>query len=150
VDVRIRAIESGEIRKGISLSEDIHRKLWKTTLRASAESPNFLAVGIFAQTLNGVFDAHTKRIFAAIDSRIPAFIWLVLYGVAMLGIGELGYQAALVGSSRSPTALGLIIAFAAVLALVVDLDRPQEGFLRINQNAMKSLRATMEPVTGDR
>lgn len=140
VDVRLHAVQSGKLREGILLSENIHRKLWATTLRASTESQNFLAVGIFAQTLNGVFDAHTRRVFGNVDSRIPAFIWLVLYGVAMLGMGALGYQAALAGSARSPTSVGLVIAFAAVLLLVADLDRPQGGFLRVNQNAMEALR----------
>lgn len=140
VDVRLHAVESGRLQEGISQSEDIHHKLWEATLRASAESQNFLAVGIFAQTLNGVFDAHTKRVFANVDSRIPAFIWIVLYSVAMLGMGALGYQAALAGSAHSPTSVGLIIAFSSVLLLVADLDRPQGGFLRVNQNAMEALR----------
>jgi hypothetical protein len=144
VDVRLHAVESGQLKEGIAQSEEIHRKLWATTLRAASESKNFLAVGIFAQTLNGVFDAHTKRIFATIDSRIPALIWVVLYTVATLGMGELGYQAALAGSARSPTSVGLVLAFAAVLLLIADLDRPRGGFLRVSQNAMKTLRTSMD------
>ena len=143
LDVRLTAVESGKLRQGIAQSEELHRKLWSTTLRASAESQNFLAVGIFAQTLNSVFDAHTKRIFATADSRIPILIWVVLYTVAILGMAELGYQAALAGSSRSPATIGLVTAFAAVLFLIADLDRPQGGFLIVSQEAMKNLRASM-------
>lgn len=62
----------------------------------------------------------------------------------MVGMAELGYQAALAGSARSPTCAGLPVAFAAVLILVVDLDRPQGGFLRVNQQPLKTLRAAME------
>lgn len=144
VDVRLQAVASRKLREGILVSEELHRKMWATTVRASTKTSNFFSVGIFAQTLNGVFDAHTRRVFATIDSRIPIFIWLVLYVVAMLGMGELGYQAALAGSTRSLTTAGLIIAFAAVLLLVADLDRPQGGFLRVNQDAMKTLRASMQ------
>jgi hypothetical protein len=142
VEVRLHTAESGNLEEGISRSEDIHRKLWETTLRAATKSQNFLAVGIFAQTINALFDAHTKRVFAVVDSRIPAFIWVVLYGVTMLGMGELGYQSALAGSARSPASVGLVIAFAAVLLLVTDLDRPQGGFLRVNQDAMEALRGS--------
>ncbi|MEY4667555.1 MAG: hypothetical protein RL518_254 [Pseudomonadota bacterium] len=144
VDVRLIAVESGKLREGIAQSEKLHSELWSVTLRASEQSQNFLAVGIFAQTLNSVFDAHAKRIFATADSRIPVLIWVVLYLVAMVGMAELGYQAALAGSTRSPATIGLITAFAAVLFLVADLDRPQGGFLIVSQQAMKNLRRTMD------
>lgn len=144
IDVRIRTVNSQNFREGIAQSEQLHKQLWAATLRAVDETRNFFAVGIFAQTLNGVFDAHTKRIFAAFDSRIPAIIWLVLYGIAMLGTAVLGYQAALGGSNRSPTFVGLVIAFAAVLMLVADLDRPQGGLLRVSQKAMTDLQALVQ------
>lgn len=71
VAVRIHAAESETFREGIVQSEELHRKLWATTLRAFTESQNFLAVGIFAQTLNGVFDAHTKRVLRSLIRVFP-------------------------------------------------------------------------------
>jgi hypothetical protein len=60
-------------------------------------------------------------------------------------MGEIGYQTALSGSTRTPVSLGLVIAFALLLSLVADLDRPLEGTLRINQSAMKDLRQRLNP-----
>jgi hypothetical protein len=55
-------------------------------------------------------------------------------------MGEIGYQTALAGSARTPVSLGLVLAFAILLSLVADLDRPYEGRLRVNQRAMEELR----------
>ena len=40
---------------------------------------------------------------------------------------------------RSPAMLGLVLAFAVVLLLIADLDRGQEGLLRISQQSMIDL-----------
>jgi hypothetical protein len=37
----------------------------------------------------------------------------------------------------------LVLAFSAILTLVADLDRPQEGLLRVSQQAMIDLRSMM-------
>ncbi len=37
----------------------------------------------------------------------------------------------------------LAVAFSIVIALVVDLDRPQSGLLTVSQRAMEDVRGTM-------
>lgn len=143
VDARLEAAATGDLEKVMKRSDQLHRSLWSSTLSAAQQSPNFFAVGIFAQNITGVFDAHTKRLFAIVDSRIPAPIWIVLYVVTVVGMVALGYQTALTGSSRSPAAWGLVIAFAAVLYLIADLDRPHQGLLRVSQSAMQNLKASI-------
>ena len=39
----------------------------------------------------------------------------------------------------------LVLAFAGVLFLIADLDRGQEGFLRVSQEAMTDLQRTVQP-----
>ena len=63
----------------------------------------------------------------------------------MLGMGAVGYQAALSATSRSPAMLALVLAFAVVLFLIADLDRGQEGLLQVNQQALIDLQRTMQP-----
>jgi hypothetical protein len=43
----------------------------------------------------------------------------------------LGYQERLSGSRRSLAATALALTFSAVMLLIADLDRPQEGMLRV-------------------
>ena len=81
---------------------------------------------------------------AGLHQRIPQILWLVLFIISLLGMAEIGYQTALAGSTRTPVSLGLVIAFALLLYLIADLDRPLEGSLRMSQAAMRELREKLE------
>jgi hypothetical protein len=58
-------------------------------------------------------------------------------------MGMLGYHEALTNSRRSPAVLALVLGFCSVLFLIVDLDRPGQGALEVNQQAMIDLRKSM-------
>jgi hypothetical protein len=79
-----------------------------------------------------------------IRSRIPVIIWGGLYGLAVLSMASVGYQAGLTVSRRSPAMVALVLAFAFVLSLIANLDRPQEGLLRVSQQAMIDVQKSME------
>lgn len=147
VDLRLLAVDTGSMKETISLSPKIHDELWKDVIAAEKLSEHQIGVGLLTESINDVIDLHTKRLFAAFRARIPPPVWMVLYLVAILGIGELGYHTAITGSARSPAAIGLIVAFAAVLQLIADLDRPTEGVLRVSQGLMRTLRASMTEIT---
>ena len=64
------------------------------------------------------------------------FLAILLLLCSMLTLAMVGYNAGLT-LRRSPlTALGLVIVLGAVITLVVDLDRPREGFLTISQQPL--------------
>ena len=143
IDVRIRAVESGDIQNGITRSEEIHQRMWGSAAAALQAHETSLPVSLLVESLNELIDIHTRRIITGMWLRIPPTIWFVLYAITFLGMGEIGYQTALAGSYRTPASAALIIAFASILWLITDLDRPHEGVLRINQRAMKDLQSTM-------
>ena len=55
-------------------------------------------------------------------------------------MSEIGYQAGLSDSRRSPATFAMIVCFSLILLLIADLDRPREGFVRVNQSAFQDLR----------
>jgi hypothetical protein len=140
VDIRSRSAGHQTIEQGIALSEEIHSKLWSTLTALGPANLNSMSVALYTQSLNELIDLHEQRVMAGVRLRIPQTLWLVLLLISLLGMGEIGYQTALAGSSRTPVSLGLVIAFALLLYLIADLDRPLEGSLRINQTAMNDLR----------
>ena len=57
----------------------------------------------------------------------------------MMTLGMVGYSVGL-SLRRSPlSAVVLIIVLGAVITLVVDLDRPRDGFLKVNQQPLIDL-----------
>jgi hypothetical protein len=57
----------------------------------------------------------------------------------------MGYHAGLSRTSRSIAQLAVAFAFAAVIGLIADLDRPQDGSLVVRQQALIDLRQSMNP-----
>jgi hypothetical protein len=103
-------------------------------------------VGLFVQSLNETIDLHAKRVQAGIRSRIPGAIWVGLLTVAVLSLTTLGYFEGLAGTRRSLAVLADAVAFSVVIELIADLDRPQEGVLRVSQTSSFG-RATVDEPT---
>jgi hypothetical protein len=99
---------------------------------------------LFIQSLNEMIDLHAKRVQVAARSRIPLSIWVGLFTLALLGMAAVGYQSGLAATRRSPAMLGLVLAFAGVLYLIADLDRGQEGFLVVSQQALIDVQKSMQ------
>jgi len=143
VDVRIEAVDTGNIAKGMRRSEQLHNLLWAEAARAGSKDPKSVMVGLFIQALNDVIDLHSIRVQAGLRSRLPGTIWLALYAVAVVAFAGVGYHGGLTGTSRSLAILAMALAFSTALWLIANLDRPQASWLQVSQEAMTDLRATM-------
>jgi hypothetical protein len=143
VDTRLEAVRSGKIAEGIRRSEHLQDQLWAQAVAVGETNPTSIVVGLFVQPLNEVIDLHAKRVTAGVRNRIPGAIWVALFAVAVLSLGAMGYHAGLAGTSRSLAVLAVAFTFSAVIGLVADLDRPQEGVLKVSQQALIDLRQSM-------
>jgi len=144
VDVRIQGVKEGRIAKVISRSEELHALLWSQATESAEKNPGSIMTGLFIQSLNEVIDLHAKRVLVGVRSRIPTSIWIGLFTLAFIGMASMGYQAGLSATRRSPAMLLMVLAFAGVLFLIADLDRGQEGFLSVSQEAMTDVQRSMQ------
>ena len=143
VDARLEAIQPGNLAEGIRRSENIQDRLWAQAVAVGQQNPNSIVVGLFIQSLNEVIDLHAKRVMAGLRSRIPGAIWMALFSIAVLSLAVMGYHAGLIGTSRSLAALVVALSFSAVIVLIADLDRPQEGTITVSQQALVDLQHFM-------
>jgi uncharacterized membrane protein (GlpM family) len=63
--------------------------------------------------------------------------------IAALTMGTVGLQIGLNGKRRLIAVTPLALTFAVLVSLIVDLNRPQGGFLTVSQRAMQDLQAEM-------
>jgi len=71
-------------------------------------------------------------------------LWGALYLVTILTMAGVGYHEGLTKSTRTLAIVVLVVTFSAIMLLVADLDRPQEGLLTVSQQAMIDLQNTMK------
>ena len=143
VPLRIATSDRARLAANIEASEEIQAELWAIAEEV-ARTEGSDVTALYIESLNEVIDLHTERIVAGVYARVPpTILWLLVAGV-VLGLGLVGYNAGL-SRRRSPIiAIVLVISLGAVIWLVVDLDRPQDGLITTSQQPLIDLAESLE------
>jgi hypothetical protein len=144
VPLRITTVDADQLAANIERSVEIQDDLWTIAEEIARTSPSDV-VALYIESLNETIDLHQSRITAGIYARVPeTILWLLIAG-AVLALALVGYNAGLTRRHSLISAVVLVIALGAVLALVVDLDRPQGGLLRVSQQPLIDLQQQIGP-----
>ena len=132
-DLRLAAhLDAAQLATVITRSEEIHNELWASAEVIAVESP-LDTISLYIGAVNEVIDLHAERVAIGMDIRIPPTILLGVYIVALFTMFLVGVQTGY-GEKRNYLALVvLVLILAVVFLLIVDLDRAQDGLLRISQ-----------------
>jgi hypothetical protein len=114
-------------------------RLSAQTAAAVERNPSPVVVSQFLGAMNDLAKSHAERIDVS-RSRIPDAVWAVLYFIAVVSLGAMGYHCGVAGTTRSPVMAGVAIVFSLVIVLIVDLDRPGDGWIVVPQDAMVDVR----------
>ncbi len=139
VSVRLEGLKPGNLEHGLKRSDVLLEQLWQQAVVIAKNNPNSAVAGLFIQSLNEVIDLHAKRVNLGMHIRIPFIIWNALYFVTILAIGSVGYQIGLINARYIGISSLLILIFSTVIVLIADLDRPQEGFIKVSQQSLIDL-----------
>jgi len=147
VEVRLKAVlRPRDLAQAIHRSEQVHGMLWSHIASRGTEiAPGDRAV--LANAFLDIINIHTKRLNAVTQNRISGAVWVALYSLAVLAMGMLGYRAGLSGRRSGIAIVVLALAFSAVLQLITDLDRPQQGLVEVSQQTMRDLQGKLRSST---
>jgi hypothetical protein len=141
VPLRIATNNMADIQAKIARSHELQTKLWDIAEELARRAPESVAIATFIESLNEMIDLHTSRVTVGVYGRVPETVLVLLLLTSMLAMGMVGYSAGLTMKRSFPTAFGMILVLGAVITLVIDLDRPREGFLTVNQQPLVELAA---------
>jgi len=143
VDVRL-TIASANVNDVMKSSSDLHRRLWDQVKVIAASDMDDELRALFVQSLNEVIDLHQSRITFGLDYRVPGTVWGALYSLSCVAMLAVGYQAGNAGVRRVRAMPIVAAAFALVITLIADIDRPGEGMIWVSQKPIADVRQTME------
>jgi membrane protein YdbS with pleckstrin-like domain len=145
VPLRVNVADRQQLATNFARSTELHAELWAIAEDLARTTPDSVVLGLYIDSLNETIDLHSTRATAIIYARVPETVLFVLIIGAALTMGMVGYSAGLT-RRRSPLgAVVLVVVLAAVLTLVVDLDRPRDGFLQVNQQPLLDLQEQLGP-----
>jgi len=124
-------------------STALQTQMWALAVSAARNNPYSFEEMLFIQTLNSTIDISSEQA-AALNATIPGLVLVIVIVVMLLA-------AALLGASYGRTGRFGILAytvFAAMLALtmamIIDLDRPQSGFIKVPLDSLLQTQQLVE------
>jgi hypothetical protein len=143
VELHLSVRKASDLNPVQRKTEALHRELWAEATASAAERPNSLPVSQFVESVNRLIDVEQQRLAAIAYRRLPAKLLGALYLVALLAFFVQGHSGGM-AQTRVPIA-AVVVGFsvAVVLTIIVDMDRPWQGGIRVSQQAMENLRQTL-------
>jgi hypothetical protein len=145
VPLRIVVTDATDVAADIARSEDILDKLWTISEGVARTTNQGDLVSVYLESLNETIDLHETRITAGLYARVPETVLLLLIGGSALSLAMVGYSAGLTKRRGLLNAVVLVFALGAVIMIVVDLDRPREGFIQVSQQPLIDLQRQIGP-----
>jgi hypothetical protein len=137
------AVDPVKLRAAFDASEQAQQRMWPLVEKLLAGRPPTPIDGLVVSSVNDVIDMHARRTAAARD-RLPMVVFWMLALVALVAVGVTGFGAGLTARRNWVLTLMLVLLVASVIMVIVDLDLPRSGFIRVSQRSLQDVVLSME------
>ena len=141
VDQRLRW-DNGVADPPGNSAEALLARLWRAAAVAGEQHPG--EVDVFLSQVTQVIELEHERLLLREQNRIPLEFWFVVGLLTFLTAFAVGYHSGVAETNRSPALVALAFALAAVIVVIVDLDRPGTGLIAVSERPMIDLRAALQ------
>ena len=142
-----KAISRKEVEQIVARTAVFHHRIWKEALVALEHSPS-RHTDEFLSSLQNMLRDHEKLTTAKINHVPEEILWLLLV-LSVMTIGTNSYRSGLKKESFTFLWAMFIFCITITLFLIIDLDRPRRGLMRIDQSGVMRLYETMRQDLGE-
>ncbi len=143
VDIRIGARTPESLAAGLERSSALQIALWTQAVSVAQRDPRSIVAGLFVSTLNDMIDVHEERVATGLYLRLPFTLLATVFALALLSMSLLGHSAGLSGVRATIPTVLVALSIAAVMLLIVDLDRPWQQLFGVSQRALRDTQEMM-------
>ncbi|MCF6153644.1 MAG: hypothetical protein E3K36_00005 [Candidatus Brocadia sp.] len=144
IDARIEGIQPGKFHDAIVKSERLHNQLWLRAVDISKKVSSPMIVSLFLNSLNEMIDLHAKRL-DAFENCVPQIVLLLLFICGAMTILVTGYGCGLGNQRNFVPAAMMSVVLVVIILVIMDFDRPREGFIKVSQHSMIRLQQSLNP-----
>jgi hypothetical protein len=125
--------DPAQLERDVAKSREVLSELWRQAIAVS--EPQSLPANRFVNSLDEMTKIQERRLESA-QYYVPNAVLLMLLGVAIIAVGFTGYQSGATQRHLHVATLMMAVTIAVVIVLVVDLDQPARGFIRVPTQAL--------------
>ena len=136
--LQVNNTEFGMVTERKQLDEEtkqLQAEIWINAVNAARLDPRQVTTGYFISSLNNMIDAHGER-NALLLLHVPEVILFLLFIVFITAGALIGYASGLGRKRTTIPAMMMTFLICLVVFIIIDLDRPKRGIIKINQESM--------------
>lgn len=146
LETRLQYADVGDDLDRIKLKRDeavrLQSEIWTRAVSCAQKDPNPVTTGLLLRSLNQAFELESAR-WAAIQDHVPATVIHVNGVLALLTALLLGYAFGIAGRRQLFSTCVLALAITVVLAVIVELDQPRRGSIRVSRQPLIDLNRSL-------
>jgi len=128
----------------LEATEQAQGVIWDAAVRAAQADPSPVTSGLFVQALNEMIDSYGRR-EAGLDRHVPETVLFLLYAALLMTGGVVGISSGLAGHRPSRgSSLGMVLLVVGLVFLIMDLDRPRRGVIRVSHAPLIDLLTSID------
>jgi len=142
-----RGLTREELTARAGQSVILHKQMWDLVkAEMQTEKPARGVEGLVPQliVMQGIFERRVH----AFQSRVPDSIILLLFSAAVAAGGVVGYSGGLGQHRATMQSMLLAIFVSGTIYVILDLDHPMSGFIRVDQTPMFQIKAILDREAG--
>lgn len=137
---KVRTVD--DVQRIIELTLEAQAPLWPITERIVAASARGPIEASLVAAVNEVIDEHTVRLAVLLD-KLPAVVLFMLLLITCGAMAVIGFNAGVSGCISRWRLTLFALVLGGVMFVIVDFDRPREGFIRVSLGSMQATIADM-------
>ncbi|HUQ72655.1 MAG TPA: hypothetical protein VM165_24210 [Planctomycetaceae bacterium] len=132
-----------QLQETLRSARGLQSRLWQEAVAANDVSPT-VATGLFIQSLNDMIDIEATRM-RSVENHVPIAVLVLLVLSAVASAVLIGDVSGQTGQRSRFATLTILALFALVILIIIDLDRPRVGLVRLSFQSLVELRDGLPP-----
>ena len=138
------ALDVEKLRHGREEGARLQSQLWSRAAALAQKDPRSVPAGLLLESLNNAFDLENAR-WISFVAHVPESVIYVNALMGLVAVLLVGYGFGTTGHRHLLSEGLLIFSITVVMSVVVDLDRPHSGAVRISQQPLVDLQRRLSP-----
>jgi hypothetical protein len=136
--------EDRNINEAHERSARLQQEMWSRASAYAQKDPRSVTAGLLLQALNQTFDLEASR-WAAFQAHVPGSVIWADCMMALLASVLVGYSLGLGGHRSFFHVIMLALCITVVMVVILDLDDPRHGFIRVGYQSLLDVQRQMGP-----
>ena len=132
------ALDIRRLQEGKEEDARLQNEMWSHAAALARKDPQSVPAGMVLESLNSVFDLENSR-WVGFVAHLPEGVIYVNTLMALVAVLMAGYSFGLAGHRHLFSEALLIVSLTMVMALIIELDHPHSGLIRVSQQPLIDL-----------